>query len=419
MLTEGKAQLDINQEKVSKKAEVFYNPVMKFNRDVTLLLLDSVSDKQMQATLPLCASGVRGIRMLKELKESKIKSISFNDYNENVVNNLRKNLILNQLDNLIDNSEDNIITLKNNLTIKSDYLSDKNSLIKNSDKKRNLPKIQIFNKDANQFLSESHGFDYIDLDPFGTPNPFLDMSIKRLSRGGILAVTATDTSGLTGTYLKVTRRRYWSIPLHNELMHEVGIRILIYKIQLIGAQYDKALTPIYCYSKDHYYRVFFRCLKGKSRVDSIVKEHKYLLYDKSHLNWETLPLQSLIYINANNPKENNTKVEYSQKKISDVCGPLWCGKLWDKKLAEKIAKNKLNLELSNVEKTILEQIKEESNIEEFGFLDMHKFGKVYKKNLKISDVLDLLKKNNINASRTHFTPYGIRGVSGETLCNFV
>ena len=46
-------------------------------------------------------------------------------------------------------------------------------------------------------------------------------------------------------------------------MHETGIRILIRKIQLIGAQYNKALTPIFSYSKEHYFRVFLKCEKGK------------------------------------------------------------------------------------------------------------------------------------------------------------
>ena len=71
----------------------------------------------------------------------------------------------------------------------------------------------------------STGFDYIDVDPFGSPNPFLDAAIKRIARDGILAVTATDTAPLCGTYTNACRRKYWAVPLRNELMHEIGIRI--------------------------------------------------------------------------------------------------------------------------------------------------------------------------------------------------
>ena len=108
--------------------------------------------------------------------------------------------------------------------------------------------------------------------------------------------------------------------------------------------------------------------------------------------------------------------------MHDVCGPLWAGKLWDSKLADSIAQNKLKLNLSNEERKILDAIKEESKINwsnAFGFLDMHAFGRTYKKNLKISDAIELLSNNKINVSRTHFTPYGIRGVDGVGLNKLV
>ena len=101
----------------------------------------------------------------------------------------------------------------------------------------------VQDKDANMFILESSGFDYIDIDPFGSPNFLLDSSVKRISRGGILAVTATDTSALAGSYPDACRRKYWAEPLRSEMMHEAGLRILIRKGQLIGAQFEKALTP--------------------------------------------------------------------------------------------------------------------------------------------------------------------------------
>ena len=70
MITEGKAKIDVKIEKiVSKKMETFYNPVMKFNRDISMLLLKSINNKNMQIGLPLAGSGVRGIRFLLELSK--------------------------------------------------------------------------------------------------------------------------------------------------------------------------------------------------------------------------------------------------------------------------------------------------------------------------------------------------------------
>ena len=60
------------------------------------------------------------------------------------------------------------------------------------------------------------------------------------------------------------------------MMHETGLRILIRKVQLIGMQYEKALFPIFSYLKDHYFRVFFRCIKGKKICDEIAEKHGML-----------------------------------------------------------------------------------------------------------------------------------------------
>ena len=328
MIEEGKIKLDVKTEKiVSKKMETFYNPVMKFNRDISVLLLDCVNDTNMQIGLPLSGSGVRGLRFLKELSRGKIKNIYFNDYDKKSVKNIKKNLKLNKI---------------------------------------NLGKVVISNKDANLFLLESQGFDYIDIDPFGSPNFLLNNTIVRLGRNGILAVTATDTAALTGTYTNACKRKYWSVPLRTEVMHEVGLRILIRKVQLIGAQFDKALVPIFSYSKDHYFRIFFRCNKGKKHVDSLLKNHG--LFRDS--------------------------------------GPMWLGSLWDNKLASLIEKNN-SFEENN---KILSIIKNESKIDVVGFYDITKLSKKYKIHQlpKQEDIIKAIKKKGFKASLTHFRENSIR-----------
>jgi len=56
-----------------------------------------------------------------------------------------------------------------------------------------------------------------------------------MHKEGFLAVTATDTSALTGTYPKATKRKYWADSYRTEFLHEQAIRILIRKVQMIGA----------------------------------------------------------------------------------------------------------------------------------------------------------------------------------------
>lgn len=332
IITEESARIKISKEKkISKKLSVFYNPVMKFNRDISVLLLGSLDKENMRIALPLAGTGIRGIRFFKELDKNKIKKIYFNDLNKKAAALIKNNLRINNI--------------KNN-------------------------KIIISNKDANEFLIQSKGFDYIDVDPFGSPNPFLDSSIVRLTRNGILAVTATDTSSLAGSHPKACLRKYWAKPLRNELMHEIGIRILIRKIQLVAAQYEKALKPLFSYFKDHYYRIFFLCEKRKKRCDEILKKHEYF--------------------------------EYENEKY----GPLWTGNLWDNKLVNKIYKNNKN----EKNEYFLKTIKEESKINTIAFLDLHKISKKYKiaQMAKKETVIEKLRKKGFKVSNTHFTRTGIR-----------
>jgi tRNA G26 N,N-dimethylase Trm1 len=57
--------------KISKKLEVFYNPKMKLNRDISHLVLYSYFKdfkKKINFCDPMCASGIREIRFLKNEK---------------------------------------------------------------------------------------------------------------------------------------------------------------------------------------------------------------------------------------------------------------------------------------------------------------------------------------------------------------
>jgi tRNA (guanine26-N2/guanine27-N2)-dimethyltransferase len=355
IITEGSARIGaFTADRVSKKLPVFYNPVMKLNRDISILLLNALGKKDMQIADPLAGSGVRGVRFLLELDKGLIRRISMNDLSAGAAKSIAANLKLNGIK--ISNKEDN-------------------------------EKIAITNEDANLFLLKSTGFDYIDIDPFGSPAPFLDSAIKRISRGGILAVTATDTAALAGSSRESCLRKYWAVPMRNELMHEVGIRILIRRVQLIGAEHEKALTPIFSYTDQHYYRVFFRCEKGRERADEILKWHKFLLYNRN-------TFERRLADGAINPDVKAGGWAWA--------GPLWAGQLWDSELAEKM------FGLCDPREkglySLLDVIRQESKIGSVGFYDIHLMAKKSKKALpKMSSLL----KEGITA-RTHFLGWGIR-----------
>jgi tRNA (guanine26-N2/guanine27-N2)-dimethyltransferase len=323
-ITEGKATICASDGKVDHKMEVFYNPAMKPNRDISVLVLNALGEKDLQIALPLSASGIRGIRYAKELKPGIVKSIAMNDHSEQAVELMKRN------------AEANGVT------------ADFSTL------------------DATDFLLQSNGFDVIDLDPFGTPNPFLDASVKRLSRRGILAITATDTAPLSGTYPEACLRKYWAKPLRNHLMHEIGIRILIRKVQLVAAQYGKAIVPVYCFSREHYFRLFLRNIAGKTKADEVLAQHGM---------------------------------------FADA-GPLWLGQLWDADLAQKVALDNCFPE----HQTFLAEIASESMIPVVGFHDVHTLVRDNGLNRipRKEHILAELREKGILGSETHFLKTGIR-----------
>lgn len=318
-------------EKISKKMPVFYNPVMKFQRDINVTLLKALGRKLAIADV-LAGSGVRSLRFLRET--NCVKFILVNDINPKAFELIKKN-------------------------VKSE-------------------KAKITNDNANKILYEYPVFDYIDIDPFGSPNKFLTASIQRLKNKGILGVTATDTAALCGTYKKACIRKYWAVPLRNELMHEIGIRILIRKVQLIGAQYDKALTPLFSHSSNHYMKVYFKCELGAEKTNKILEKHKWFHYCNEHMKNFT----------SKNNKENCCK-----KMLT--AGPLWIDNLWEPSLVKKMLK-------FSEHKEFLKTILGEAKINILGFYEIHKLASKLKIN---PPKKEKMLKYGVS---THFTPTGIK-----------
>ncbi len=356
IIQEGQARVKVATGKISKQLQVFYNPLMKLNRDLSILLLNSIPLNHLQACDPLAGSGIRSIRFLLEIKPKKIKSLLIND-----------------------NDKKSFQTIKNNLQLNQ---------IKTSQDKKFM--VTITNQDANLLLLNSKGFDYIDIDPFGSPNPFLDAAVKRLSRNGILAVTATDTAPLCGTYPQTCLRKYWATPLHYSLMHEVGLRILIRKCQLVAFQSEKALLPLFCYYKDHYFRLFFQAIKGKQKCTPLLKQHQYLLFCPRCFSYQI---------------SNTNQGQCLCHSPFQAAGPIYTGPLFDQKLVQKM--KKLNLLKEN--QKFLDTIYQESKLNFPFFYDLNQLCSLNKLTIpKKEKIIQAIKNKNFQASPTHFNYSAIK-----------
>jgi tRNA (guanine26-N2/guanine27-N2)-dimethyltransferase len=106
------------------------------------------------------------------------------------------------------------------------------------------------------------GFDWVDVDPFGSPLPFLDAAVAALSEGGLLSVTATDLLVLAGVQREATERRYGARPVRGRLGPEGGLRILLGAMAERAAARSLAVQPALAYMHDHYVRVYARLVRA-------------------------------------------------------------------------------------------------------------------------------------------------------------
>ena len=354
MIREGKAILSIEVPKVvSSDMPVFYNPTMVVNRDISLLILSAMDGEDLVVCDPMGASGVRLIRSLLEVP--KVSKAIYNDLNPRAVESFLEHLRINRIDE---------------------------------------NRVEVHSEDASLLLRRLRNCDYVDIDPYGSPVPFLESALFPVKRGGVLSITATDTSVLSGTYPSTCLRRYASKPLLAcEFYHEVGIRILIKKVVEEGAKHDYAFRPIFSYSYKHHFKVFFSKDIGAKRTDQLIEKIGYLLYCDGCLYREGVSLENIKHF-----------CPYCGKRLL-ISGPLWIGELWDKNFVEKVWSLRGMIEISEDTHKLLKRIRQECEVPSLGFYTLSSIAKTFR-------VPELPPKGYVlkilEGRQTHFTPEGIR-----------
>ncbi len=205
---------------------VFYNSRMEMNRDATILLLSVLRPESYLDAMG--ASGVRGLRVAHEVGIP----VTINDRSETAVDLIRQNVEALGL------------------------------------------AAEVTRADANALMSERR-FDTVDLDPFGTPAPFVDAAARSAAKH--LFVTATDTAPLCGAHLKAGMRRYFSRPRNTEYHAEVGLRTLLGFVAREVIKYDRGFDPLFCYAHEHFHRLHLRIRYGAAAADRTLARIGYVM----------------------------------------------------------------------------------------------------------------------------------------------
>ena len=361
-IEEGLTKIEFPEfEKISSAAPVFYNPHMEMNRDLSILAIQ-VFQKEQDREINICdlfgGSGIRGVRYKNEIDG--VGEVSINDISETANYYEKHNIELN-----------------------------------------NLNDVHVYQHDASMFLRMKRGeFDVIDIDPFGTPSPFLDSAGYCARRNSLLCVTATDTSALCGTYKEPCIRKYNSKPYKSEYCHETGIRILAGFVALTLSKYSKYIEVKMSHSTEHYMRLYLEVKKGSTKTDKSLKNIGYISHCKHCLHRQ-------ISNGLASPIEDICPV-CGEKLIH--AGPLWLGKIQDDEFIQKMIDEANNKKI-NTEKEALKLLNScllEANAP-VTFYDVHSICKSLKISApKLDLIFEEIKSNGFTAVKTHYNPLGIK-----------
>lgn len=349
----GKKQVFVEEESVklyyfgstiSKQLPVFYNPEMKINRDTSLLFIKSYFSKPISYCDPMGASGIREMRFVSCIPE-KFSKIVVGDVSDKAIKTMKKHFKINKL------SKKSVDFLRANA----------------------------------QYSLSSQYYDMIEIDPFGSPVPFLDTALQRIKHNGVISITATDTASLCGRYPKTGFRRYG---LKTEFVlwyEEFGLRGLIAYCQREAAKYDKALTVEMSFTAKHFYKVFFKVEESRGKANQSLNALKYVFYDKT--------------------TQDITFYDYEEK---GVLGKIYTGSLNNKKLLKTMKEMSHLLNSSKQAHRLLDSLLEEVDI--VGYYNPHKLQKAFKFDCskKFSQIISDLREQGFEVSRAHNNNLGIK-----------
>lgn len=346
------------------RAPVFYNPVMEFNRDLTVLAFQAyqrAANREITICEPLTGTGIRSIRYAAEIQG--VKTVTSSDINQRSAKLAEHNIALNGLQE----------------------------------------RVTVEHKDANRILSDHSAphkrFDIIDIDPFGTPVPYLDSAIRALRNKGLLATTATDMAPLCGVHQKACIRKYGGKPMRAEYCQELAIRLLAGCIATVAAKHEIGIRIIFSHCSDHYVRVYAEIGYGAQKADESLKTLGYVLHCFKCLHRETTskPFSSSLQC-----PQCGTKMEYA--------GPLWLGKIFDRQFIELMQNENAHMAFRNGAKIakLLALTKDEADTPPtYHVLDQ------VSQNLglpvpSVAAFLQTLRDNGYLAVPTHFNSRGVR-----------
>ena len=341
----------------------FLNPAMAPARTRSVLLLADAlengwlvaGEKPIRVLDALCATGVRVRRWRNEIPanlQQRLR-ISANDLDEFALNWTRISHITHPPEVIVD----------------QEFEDDRYNRVPSGEI---INGIHIQQLDARVAMMES-AFQWVDLDPFGSPVSFLDSAIQCLSRSGVLEVTATDTAALTGSSPSSMARRYGAKGLVDIYAHDDAVRILLGLIATSAARLDKKIKPILALFDGHHVRVSVQLKTSKEGASEITQNMGW------RVRGEDVPYRFVTHPNAD--------------QLENASGPMWIGPLWDAEIAGRITEQRA-IEMCSPSESQLQQMRASGLV--WNDEDIEYSQRELRRSVRyIADAADLMSRNHL------------------------
>jgi tRNA (guanine26-N2/guanine27-N2)-dimethyltransferase len=202
--------------------------------------------------------------------------------------------------------------------------------------------LQTFQGDLRTAVLSS-GRHWIDIDPYGSPVPFIDSAMQSMARSGVMEVSATDTAALTGSSKTALMRRYGARVRTDCLAHDSGMRVMLSNISRIAARHDRAIEPLLSIWDSHHLRVSFRVMKSVSSANILEERIGWRVFAPSKeevfasigsglqvdSGGDVLPMYCMLPLNFPVDREDPR-----------VSGPLWIGPTGDREAMSSMSEER-------------------------------------------------------------------------------
>ena len=290
----------------AKSGTGFMNPAMAPARTRSVLLLQDAlqhgwvnGDRPIRALDALCATGIRVRRWRNEIAPSHQPRLHI------TANDLDKGALDWALASTTSDEEIEHTSQVDDEQIQPEFI-EKNGI-----------KFQCY--DARMAMVQG-SFQWIDVDPFGSPITFIDGALQALGRVGVLEVTATDTAALTGSSASSGMRRYGHKGIVDLYAHDDAVRVLLGTIATRAAQLDRAIEPILALFDGHHVRVSVLVRKSKQGADR----------NRELIGWRV----------RTTDKPYSFVKQPTPEDLEHASGPMWIGPLWNEDICSRMTEDK-------------------------------------------------------------------------------